>query len=84
MAEPGLKIAPVPERVLIARAGFEPRPSPLPRGGRTFARHLKGRLTLAEAVRATEAIEPKADMQALLTLVLGPGILTLDPAPGPD
>jgi hypothetical protein len=84
MAEPGLKIAPAPERVLIARTGFEPHPAPLPRGGRTFARHLKGRLTLAEAVRATETIDPEADMPALLTLILGPGILTRDPAPGPD
>jgi hypothetical protein len=80
-AEPDLEIAWTPERVLVARPGYDPVPQPLPRGGRTLARHLKGRLTLAEAVRAAETLDPDAPMARLLTLFLGPGILTLDAPP---
>jgi hypothetical protein len=68
-----------PQDVLITRRGFDPEPHLLPEGGHTLARHLKGRLTLAEAVTATQAIDPAADMAALLTLFLSSGALTLDP-----
>ncbi|AHM02700.1 hypothetical protein roselon_00245 [Roseibacterium elongatum DSM 19469] len=46
----------------------------------TLARHLKGHLTLAEALTATQAAHPGADMAALLTLFLTSGALTLDTA----
>jgi hypothetical protein len=39
-----------PRDVLITRRGFDPELQLLPKGGHTLARHLKGRLTLAEAV----------------------------------
>ena len=80
---PDLAIDWTPERILIARPDYDPAPVVLPRGGRTLARHLKGRLSLAEAVRATETLSPDADMAALLGLFLGRGVLTLDP-PRPD
>ena len=38
-----------------------------------------GRLTLAEAVTATQAIDPDVDASAILTLILSSGALTLDP-----
>lgn len=72
-----------PEDVLIARARFDPVPHLLPDGGLTLARHLKGRQTLAEALTATQASHPDADMAALLTLTLASGALTLD-APTPE
>jgi hypothetical protein len=81
VSQPDLAVAPGPERILIARPRFDLVPQPLPRGGRTLARHLKGRLTLAEAVAATQTQDPEADMAALITLFLGPGVLTLDAAP---
>jgi hypothetical protein len=68
-----------PETVLITRPGYDPQPRPLPQGGHDFARHLKGRLTIAEAVTATQAVDPQADMPAILTLFLSTGALTLDP-----
>lgn len=67
-----------PETALIARPAYDPQPHTLPAGGHTLARHLKGRLTLAEALTATQAIEPEADAAALLALFLAPGVLTLD------
>jgi hypothetical protein len=76
-AEPGRKIEPRPETVLISRKDYDPRPALLPRGGLALARHLKGRLTLAEALTATQALNPEADAGALLTLFLDPGLLTL-------
>ncbi|MBY6202332.1 DNA-binding domain-containing protein [Maritalea mobilis] len=74
----GPKPAPGPEDILIARARFDPAPHALPKGGLTLARHLKGKLTLAEALTATQAAHPGADMAALLTVVLTSGALTLD------
>jgi hypothetical protein len=50
--------------------GLRPRVAPFPKGGHTLARHLKGRLTLAEAVTATQAIDPDVDASAILTLFL--------------
>jgi hypothetical protein len=73
-----------PETVLITRPGYDPVPHALPRGGHTFARHLKGRLTLAEAVTATQAIDPEADIPAILTLFLSSGALTLDASHTPE
>ncbi|MDG4649143.1 DNA-binding domain-containing protein [Roseibacterium sp. SDUM158017] len=73
----GLTIGRGPECILISRAGYDPEPRLLPEGGRTLARHLKGRLTLAEALTATQAAEPDADIAGLMRLFLGPGILTL-------
>jgi hypothetical protein len=70
-----------PETALILRREFDPAPLPLPQGGHTLARRLKGRLTLAEALTATQAAEPEADMPALLTLFLSPGLLTLQEGP---
>lgn len=77
--QPDLRIDWQPETVLITRPGFDPAPRLLPPGGHTLARHLKGRLTLAEAVTAMQTLEPEADAAALLTLFLGAGALTLDP-----
>jgi hypothetical protein len=68
-----------PRDVLITRRGFDPELQLLPEGGHTLARHLKGRLTLAEAVTATQAIDPDVDASAILTLFLSSGALTLDP-----
>ncbi len=76
-AEPGLAVETGPETVLIARASYDPRPRLLPEGGLAFARHLKGRLTLAEALTAAQSLHPDADAAALLTLFLEPGLLTL-------
>jgi hypothetical protein len=67
--------------VLIARAGYDPEPHLLPRGGLVFARALKGRRTLSDALAHTIAAEPAADPAALLTLFLTSGALTGDPAP---
>ncbi len=66
--------------VLISRPQFDPAPHLLPLGGFTFARHLKGKLTLAEAMTATLAIDATADVSTLLTLFLTTGALTLDAA----
>jgi hypothetical protein len=77
--QPGLTIDWTPETVLITRPEFDPVPQLLPKGGATLARHLKGRLTLTEAVIATQTLEPDADAAALLTLFLTAGALTLDP-----
>ncbi|NKX43508.1 DNA-binding domain-containing protein [Roseicyclus persicicus] len=74
------KPAPGPEDVLIARAGYDPAPHLLPPGGLTFARALKGRLTLSEALTRALADHPGADAAALLTLFLTSGALTPDPA----
>ncbi len=80
-AEPGApKPKPGPQDVLITRPGFDPKPHLLPEGGFPLARHLKGKLTLAEAMTATLAISPQADVSALLSLFLTTGALTLDPA----
>lgn len=68
----------VPEDVLIARPRFDPRPHLLPKGGIALARALKGRITLSEALAATLAQEPSADIPALLTLFFNAGALTLD------
>jgi hypothetical protein len=76
---PDLRITWRPQDVLIARRGFDPELHLLPKGGHTLARHLKGRLTLAEAVTATQAIDPDVDASAILTLILSSGALTLDP-----
>jgi hypothetical protein len=76
--QPDLEIAWRPETVLITRPGFDPRPQRLPEGGHTLARHLKGRLTLAEAVIATQTHDTEADASAILTLFLSSGALTLD------
>jgi hypothetical protein len=77
---PDLAIDWRPETVLITRRGFDPEPQALPPGGHTLARHLKGRMTLAEAVTATQTLEPEVDASALLTLMLSSGALTLDPS----
>lgn len=68
----------VPETVLITRPDFDPEPRLLPPGGRTLARHLKGRLSLAEAVTTLQAAKPDVDAAALLTLFLQTRALTLD------
>jgi hypothetical protein len=75
-----------PRDVLITRRGFDPEPQASAPGGHTLARHLKGRLTLAEAVTATQAIDPDVDASAILTLILSPPARspsTLDPDPDP-
>jgi hypothetical protein len=82
-SEPDLKVEMRPETVLITRPQFDPRPQLLPEGGHTLARHLKGRLTLAEAVTAAQSIDADADASALLTLFLTSGALTLDPPHDP-
>jgi hypothetical protein len=66
------------ETVLVFRPVYDPVPHSLPPGGHTLARHLKRRLSLAEAITATQAVEPAADAAALLALFLSPGVLTLD------
>ncbi|MBC6438362.1 MAG: putative DNA-binding domain-containing protein [Rhodobacteraceae bacterium] len=66
------------QTVLITRPGFDPVPHLLPAGGVDFARHLKGRLTLSQALAAALAITPRADMSALLSAFLGTSALTLD------
>jgi len=81
MGHPDLTIDWTPETVLITRPDFDPVPQLLPEAGTTLARHLKGRLTLAQAVTATQTLEPDADAAALLTLFLSAGALTLDPTP---
>lgn len=70
-----------PQDVLIARAGYDPRPHLLPAGGFPLARALKGKLTLAEALTKAQAEVPEADIAALLTLFFTSGALTPDPAP---
>ncbi len=77
--QPDLKIDWQPETVLITRPEFDPKVHLLPEGGHTFSRHLKGRLTLAEAVTATQTIDTDVDASAILTLILSSGALTLDP-----
>ena len=66
--------------VMITRPAFDPEPHLLPVGGFTLARHLKGKLTLEDALTATMTQHPAADMAALLTLFLTSGALTLDTA----
>jgi len=66
--------------VMITRPGFDPGPRLLPTGGVTLARHLKGKLTLGDALMATLAIEAETDAAALLSLFLSTGALTLDPS----
>jgi len=68
-----------PQDVLIARRGFDPAPHPLPEGGLTLARALKGRLTLSEALTRTTADHPQADLAALLSLFLTTGALAPPP-----
>jgi len=83
-AEPG---APKPgtaaQDVILTRPGFDPQPHLLPESGITLARHLKGKLTLSEALMATLAIAPGADAAALVSLFLSTGALTLDAPEGP-
>jgi hypothetical protein len=67
---PDLEIDWRPETCSSPGRGFDPEPQRLPEGGHTLARHLKGRLTLAEAVTATQAIDPDVDASAILTLIL--------------
>ena len=69
---------PIPQDVMIARKGFDPVPHLLPQGGLTFARALKGRLTLAEAMTRTLADHPSADIAALVSLMFTSGALTRD------
>ncbi|WP_227285075.1 DNA-binding domain-containing protein [Boseongicola sp. H5] len=64
--------------ILITRPGFDPAPHLLPRGGVALARLLKGRISLAEAMAATLAAEPEADISALLSLFIASGALTLE------
>lgn len=64
------------EDVLITRPQYDPAPHALPPGGLTLARALKGRQSLGEAMLATQAAHPGADMAALLTLFLTSGALT--------
>ncbi len=66
--------------VLIARKAYDPAPHLLPEGGLPLARHLKGKLTLGEAMTAALVHAPGADMAALLRLFLSAEALTLDPA----
>lgn len=70
-----------PQDVLIARPRFDPAPHLLPPGGLPFARALKGRLTLAEALTRAMAETPDTEPAALLTVFLASGALTLDPIP---
>jgi hypothetical protein len=77
LRDPTAAVPPEAQTVLIARRDYDPEPSLLPPGGHGFARHLKGRLTLAEALAAAQAETPEADAAALLTLFLAPGLLTL-------
>jgi hypothetical protein len=69
--------------VILTRPAFDPQPHLLPKGGVTLARHLKGKLTLSEALMATLAIEAEADAAALVSLFLSSGALTLDAPKGP-
>ncbi|QBX99564.1 DUF2063 domain-containing protein [Rhodophyticola sp. CCM32] len=64
--------------ILITRPGFDPAPHLLPPGGVAFARLLKGRISLAEAMAATLADTPTADISALLSLFISTGALTLE------
>ncbi|PWK61018.1 DNA-binding domain-containing protein [Roseicyclus mahoneyensis] len=73
------KPAPGAQDVLLARKGFDPMPYLLPPGGLTFARALKGRLTLSDAMTRTLADHPKADIAALVTLFFTSGALTGEP-----
>ncbi|MEM7723704.1 MAG: DNA-binding domain-containing protein [Pseudomonadota bacterium] len=66
------------EDVIITRPQFDPAPHLLPKGGHTFARHLKGKLTLGEAMTTTLGIEADTDVAALLRLFLSTSALTLD------
>lgn len=69
------------EDIIITRPQFDPTPHLLPKGGHTLARHLKGKLTLAEAMTTTLGIEADTDVAALLSLFLTTCALTLDPEP---
>lgn len=64
--------------ILITRPGFDPAPHLLPIGGFELARTLKGRMTLTEAMATALARAPGADMQALLTLFVKSGALTIE------
>ncbi|MEM9756243.1 MAG: DNA-binding domain-containing protein [Pseudomonadota bacterium] len=74
--------APKPGRaaqtVLITRPLFDPAPHLLPEGGFDFARRLKGRLPLSDAMAATLAAAPGADVAALMSLFVSTGALTLE------
>jgi len=76
--EPG---APKPqagaEAVLITRPDFDPAPHLLPPGGLALARALDGTTTVGAALEVTLAAAPRADIAALLTVMLGTGALTL-------
>jgi len=76
--QPDLTIVWQPETALITRPDFDPKPHLLPEGGHTLARHLKGRLSLADAVMTTQTLDPDIDAARLLTLFLQTGALTLD------
>ncbi len=67
-----------PQDVLITRPEFDPGPHLLPLGGVDMARHLKGRMTLSEAMAPALALNPKADISALLSVFISTGALTLD------
>lgn len=68
---------PQAEDVLIARAGFDPEPHLLPRGGTALAGALDGRNTLGLALERTVEAMPGLDIAPLLSLFLGSGALTL-------
>lgn len=72
------KVIMAPESVLITRPLFDPAPHLLPLGGFDLARNLKGRQSLSDAMTATMAALPQADLSALLTLFLSTNALTLD------
>ncbi|MBF9031376.1 DUF2063 domain-containing protein [Rhodobacterales bacterium HKCCE3408] len=77
----GQKVGHSAQTVLITRPGYDPAPHLLPIGGFDFARTLKGRVTLSEAMATTLAREPGADVASLLTLFVQTSALTLTPEP---
>ncbi len=72
------RITMTPQDVLITRINYDPAPHLLAVGGIDLARHLKGRMSLSDAAMAALAIEPQADLAALLQLFLTTSALTLD------
>lgn len=65
------------ETVMVTRPGFDPAPHLLPAGGLVLARALDGATSLGTALMAVQAADPRADIAALLTLMLGTDALTL-------
>ena len=81
MTQDAPKVVMQPETVLITRPLFDPAPHLMPEGGFDLARSLKGRSTLSDAMAASLAACPQADLGAVLALFMTKSALTLDEGP---